>query len=145
MLANEVLTVRQVIEQLDPGARDRVVTTLGQAVHAEVAPMVQLLAPMIGSLTGVTCDAKAQAAILHAVVAFLATQLPAHQGQLEAFASERLAVATTLETALTALPKDRFERVLRGIFEEDEWILVALGAVLGGAIGTMQGLLVLAL
>ena len=145
MLANEVLTVRQVIEQLDPGARDRVVTTLGQAVHAEVAPMVQLLAPMIGSLASVACDAKAQAAILDAVVAFLATQLPAHHGQLEAFATERLAVAATLETALTALPKDQFERVLRGIFEEDEWILVALGAVLGGAIGTMQGLLVLAL
>jgi uncharacterized membrane protein YheB (UPF0754 family) len=34
---------------------------------------------------------------------------------------------------------------LRGVFEEDEWILVALGAVLGGAIGTVQGLLVLAL
>ena len=32
-----------------------------------------------------------------------------------------------------------------GIFEEDEWILVALGGVLGGAIGTVQGLLVLAL
>jgi len=79
------------------------------------------------------------------VVAFLAKQLPTHQAQLEAYATERLAVAATLETALNALPKDQFERVLRGIFDEDEWILVALGAVLGGLIGTLQGLLVLAL
>ncbi|MBP9088129.1 MAG: DUF445 family protein [Kofleriaceae bacterium] len=145
MLASEILTVRHVLTQLDPVARDRVVTTLGHAVQAEVMPMVQLVAPMISSLTGMPCDATAQAAILDAVVAYLATQLPAHQAQLEAFATERLAVAATLETALTALPKDQFERVLRGIFEEDEWILVALGAVLGGAIGTVQGLLVLAL
>jgi uncharacterized membrane protein YheB (UPF0754 family) len=145
MLANEVLTVRQVVEQLDPVARDRVVATLGLAVQAEVMPMVQIVAPMISSLTGVPCDAAAQAVMLDAVVEYLAKQFPAHQAQLEAFATERLGVATTLETALTALPKDQFERVLRGIFEEDEWILVALGGVLGGAIGTVQGLLVLLL
>lgn len=145
MLANEVLTVRHVLTQLDPFARDRVILTLGLAVQAEVMPTVQLVAPMISSLTGVPCDAKAQAAILDAVVTYLATQLPAHQAQLEAFATKRLAVAVTLQTALTALPKAQFERVLRGIFDEDEWILVALGAVLGGAIGTVQGLLMLTL
>ncbi len=145
MLADEVLTVRNVLTQLDPVARDRVVRTLGLAVQAEVMPMVHVVAPMISSLTGVPCDAAAQALMLDAVVAYLAEQLPTHQAQLEAFATEQLGVAATLETALNALPKDQFERVLRGIFEEDEWILVALGAVLGGAIGTVQGLLVLAL
>jgi uncharacterized membrane protein YheB (UPF0754 family) len=43
------------------------------------------------------------------------------------------------------MPKQRFEEVLRGVFEEDEWILVTLGGVLGGAIGLAQGAIVLAL
>jgi uncharacterized membrane protein YheB (UPF0754 family) len=71
--------------------------------------------------------------------------LPAHAPALEAELSRQLAVAQTLEDALQVMPKAEFEAVLRGVFEEDEWILVTLGGVLGGAIGTLQGAIVLAL
>jgi len=57
--------------------------------------------------------------------------------------NKRLAVAETLESELQVMPKQQLESVLRGVFEEDEWILVALGGVLGGAIGLWQGALVL--
>jgi uncharacterized membrane protein YheB (UPF0754 family) len=42
------------------------------------------------------------------------------------------------------MDKVQFETVLRSIFQEDEWILIALGGVLGAAIGTLQAGLVLA-
>jgi uncharacterized membrane protein YheB (UPF0754 family) len=145
MLARDVLTVDEVAKQIEPAARDHAIATLIAAVRTEATPMLQLMGPMIANLTGTPFDEAAQTRVLNAVAAQLATQLPAHRAALTAFANEKLAVAATLETALAAMPKDRFERVLRGVFEEDEWILVALGAVLGGAIGTVQGLLVLAL
>ena len=34
--------------------------------------------------------------------------------------------------------------MLRGIFEEDEVILVVIGGALGGAVGALQGAIVLA-
>ena len=51
---------------------------------------------------------------------------------------EPLGIRQTLETRLAGMDKVEFERVLRGIFEEDEWILVTLGGVLGGLIGMIQ-------
>jgi len=42
------------------------------------------------------------------------------------------------------MEEEEFETVLRSIFKEEEWILVALGGVLGTAIGTLQAGLVLA-
>jgi uncharacterized membrane protein YheB (UPF0754 family) len=80
-----------------------------------------------------------------AAAASIAMVLPAHLPALEAHVAERLAIAATLEDTLRTMPKQRFEEVLRGVFEEDEWILVTLGGVLGGAIGLAQGAIVLAL
>ncbi len=41
------------------------------------------------------------------------------------------------------MPKLEFERLLRGIFEQDEWILIAIGGALGAGVGLLQGLAVL--
>jgi uncharacterized membrane protein YheB (UPF0754 family) len=49
-----------------------------------------------------------------------------------------------VEGKLKAMPKTEFERLLRGIFEQDEWILIAIGGALGAGVGVLQGMLVLA-
>ncbi len=145
MLAREVLTIDDVVQQIAPATRDRAIAELIIALRHEAAPMLHLMGPMIASLTGTPFDDAAQNRMLNAVAAQLMRELPAHRAMLMAFANDKLAVAATLETALVTMPKARFERVLRGVFEADEWILVALGAALGGAIGLIQGLIVLAL
>ena len=43
------------------------------------------------------------------------------------------------------LPKDEFETILRGIFTEDEKVLVGIGGVIGGVIGTLQAVIALSL
>jgi len=49
-----------------------------------------------------------------------------------------------IEERLAVLDKHQFERMLRGIFQEDEVILVVIGGVLGGAVGVLQAGIVLA-
>lgn len=56
-----------------------------------------------------------------------------------------LAIADTIEERLAALPKDEFETVLRGIFTEDETVLIGIGGVIGAVIGTIQAAVVLSL
>lgn len=42
------------------------------------------------------------------------------------------------------MSKPEFERLLRGIFEEDELTLIVIGGVLGGLVGLIQAGIVLA-
>jgi uncharacterized membrane protein YheB (UPF0754 family) len=58
--------------------------------------------------------------------------------------AKRLDIAATIERNLADMPKEEFEHVLRGIFEEDEITLIGLGGVLGGAIGCAQAAALLA-
>jgi uncharacterized membrane protein YheB (UPF0754 family) len=48
-----------------------------------------------------------------------------------------------VEERMAVMSKPEFERLLRGIFEEDELTLIIIGGVLGGAVGLFQGAVVL--
>ena len=69
---------------------------------------------------------------------------PDIQPQLEAYVDDKLDIATLVSSKLKALSKPEFEKMLRGLLEEDEWILVALGGALGLVIGLAQAALVVA-
>ena len=67
---------------------------------------------------------------------------PVLRPTVESHLAENLRLDELIEDRLGSLDKAQFERMLRGIFEEDEWILVVIGGVLGALIGVGQGLLV---
>src|SRR3546814_13417036 len=70
--------------------------------------------------------------------------MPQARGIVEEHLSQSLRLDQLIEERLSVLDKHQFERMLRGIFEEDEVILVVIGGVLGGAVGSLQGATVLA-
>ncbi len=47
-------------------------------------------------------------------------------------------VRNTAITKMQELNEEEFEELLRPAFEEDEWILIAVGAALGFLVGEMQ-------
>lgn len=54
------------------------------------------------------------------------------------YAEEALDLENTLRDRLQALPPDQFTGLLRPIFQEDEWKLILVGAVLGLLVGIGQ-------
>ncbi len=98
--------------------------------------------PMLGMLTG---GAEPSDETLHRVVGVLLDRLlevePALRPTVESHLAETLRLEELIEDRLGSLDKAQFERMLRGIFEEDEWILVVVGGGLGALIGVAQGLL----
>ncbi len=70
---------------------------------------------------------------------------PTARPELESYLATKLDVAETIRGRLQNLSKSEFERILRGIFEEDEFLLVLLGGVLGAAIGLIQAVIMGAL
>lgn len=79
------------------------------------------------------------------LIRLLGERMPEVRPEVEQVVAERLDVAKLVETRLGDMDKADFERLLRGIFEEDEWILVVIGGVLGGLVGLLQAAVVLAL
>ena len=55
-----------------------------------------------------------------------------------AYLEGALALETELTYAMRRMPAAEFEAVLHPVFQEDEWILCGLGAILGGLVGAAQ-------
>lgn len=54
------------------------------------------------------------------------------------YTESALDLETTMREKMAGLPPDEFEGVLRPAFQEDEWILILVGAALGAAAGFAQ-------
>ncbi len=141
--AREIFTPEKLLGTLLGGAG---LPTLLTEVRTTAIGELRSVAPMVAMVTGgtePTDDQLGQLVDTFLARAFVLT--PTVQPTIEAHLAETLRLEELIEDRLGALEKAQFERMLRGIFEEDEWILVVVGGALGAAIGALQGLAVLGL
>ncbi|MDQ3369786.1 MAG: DUF445 family protein [Myxococcota bacterium] len=139
--AAEVITPRNIIELLITGER-------GQQLLAELTQLLsnrldQEWAKVQGLIPIPVTDAQV-AEIKQLVLARMMALTPKLRPEVEALLERQLDIRNTVETRLAALSKPDFERMLRGVFEEDETTLIIVGGVLGGAVGALQGALMVA-
>ncbi|MGB0592396.1 MAG: DUF445 domain-containing protein [Myxococcota bacterium] len=66
-------------------------------------------------------------------------------GELASVAGDKVNVAGILASRLQAMDKGGFEGIIRGLFEREELYLIIYGGLLGGVMGFLQLLVVLAL
>ena len=141
MMGEEVLTPRHLLSRLD---EQGAVSRLTPVALAAAQPRFEAQVTAIARILGTEPTAERQAEAMNASMAGVMMLLPALAGDIESYVQKRLDITGTLEERLAAMDKAEFETVLRSIFQEDEWILIALGGVLGTAIGALQAALVLA-
>lgn len=139
--AREVITPRNIIELVIAGEG-------GQKLMAEVSELVSQRiraewAKLEGSVPIKVTEAQLTElqALITARVLALGVKL---RPEVEALLEKKLDVRATVEQRLAGLSKPEFERMLRGVFQEDELTLVLVGGVLGAAVGALQGAIVLA-
>lgn len=138
--AREILTAKVFIDILTTGeAGERVRKVVAEAVDEKLKTEWKKVEPMVP--IPVPPEKLDQIATL--ITARLAQSAAKLQPEIETYVEEKLEVAHTVESRLGALPKADFERVLRGVFEEDEITLVLVGGFLGLAVGAFQGMLAL--
>lgn len=141
MIATEVVTFKDLNDHIMARGKDKLAARAMQVVEREVNPLLMTL----GMLKGTTLSEKDRTDVLDRVRGALESRAPELMTSLEQTLAEKLAIADTLAHSLGSMSKNEFERVLRGVFEEDEWILIALGGLLGGGIGFLQAAIVIAL
>lgn len=139
--AREILTPANLIHLLTEGEAG---TRIARVVLTRVSDRVDAARPMVEMMTQTQVTDAQLATVKMMIVSRVSESIPELQPEIEAYLERQLQVAELIEGKLKAMPKLEFERLLRGIFEEDEWILIAIGGALGAMVGVLQGLLVLA-
>ena len=136
--AEQILTPRNLIRLITKGAGGE---RLARLISETVATRLDTEWKKVEPLVPVRVEPEVLARIKQLAAQRIVARIPDVTPELESYIERKLDVARTIEGKLAALPKAEFERVLRGLFEEDELVLIIIGGVLGGAVGLVQGLL----
>ncbi len=139
--AREILTPQNLIRIITEGDAG---TRIARLVLTKVSERVDAAKPMVEMMTQTTITDAQLDAVKWMVIERVGQAVPEVRTEVEAYIEEQLGVAELVESKLRAMPKLEFERLLRGIFEQDEWILIAIGGALGAAVGLLQGFVILA-
>jgi len=141
VVANEIFTPSNLIRVLAEGQTGvRIATVLLRRITAaidEQRPVVAMLTE-----TEVTDQQVREVQVL--LVTHLGRRLPEIREDIDEVVHAKLGVAELVRNRIASMSKPEFERLLRGIFEEDELTLIVIGGVLGGLVGLIQAGIVLA-
>ena len=135
LVSSYVLTPANIIEGILKGPySDKVFAMIGKHVQKAVDEQTSFAKPFVTFAVGTQNyrDMK------ECAVSELVSRLPETLKHIENYANDALDLENTLSTRLQSLKPEEFESMLRPAFEQDEWILIAVGAFLGFLVGVFQ-------
>jgi uncharacterized membrane protein YheB (UPF0754 family) len=140
LIAEEVLTVERVLEAALSGPRsDRLLAMIQRQVELTVDAQVGAAKPLVAlGLGPARLHAMKRAAAAKAIA-----RVPETLGGVEGYARRALDVRGSIVRGIRALSPLQYEQLLRPAFRQDEWKLIAVGALIGCGVGELQTLLVL--
>lgn len=135
IVSERILTSQNIFSTLIQGpASDRLVAL----VHMHVKKAVDTAAGLTKPLFQLAQGTQKYISIKQHVANRFVEELPHSIRHIFGYAEEALDIENTLSTRMQALSPGEFEEFLHPIFQEDEWKLILVGAVLGAAAGVGQ-------
>jgi len=135
LIADEIITPKNIIDAVLKGPlSDRLYTMVLKNVQKMVDEQAGLARPLVVLAVG---SAKFQE-MKKLIAAKLLERMPEAMKHMEKYAEDAMDLKRTLVTKMQELNEEEFENLLRPAFQQDEWILIAVGAVLGFLVGEMQ-------
>jgi uncharacterized membrane protein YheB (UPF0754 family) len=139
LIAKEIITPRNVVEAVLRGPlSDRLFALVQRQVHQMVDSQAGLARPLVVMAVG----GRRYQRVKRLVTEMVMDRLPETMAAVEEYAADAMDIRNTLMAKMQQLSPAQFERLLRPAFEQDEWMLIAVGAMLGFAVGEMQILIV---
>lgn len=97
--------------------------------------------PMVKDfLVPIALGAQTYNSLKEDVVQSMLKTVPQYAGHFNRYADRVFDLEDKLGARLAALPPKEFEQMLHPVFQEDEWMILLLGGVLGVLVGFLQGL-----
>ncbi|MEZ4826965.1 MAG: hypothetical protein R3C61_11900 [Bacteroidia bacterium] len=139
IVTERILTSKNIFERLVTGpASDR----LTGIIHLHVKKAVDDIAGISKPLIQLTQGTRKYIQIKNVVSQRFVEELPHSIKHIFGYAEEALDIENTLRTKMQALGPVEFVSFLRPIFQEDEWKLILVGAILGLLAGMGQLLVI---
>lgn len=140
LIADQILTPEKFWEAILNGPLSERLTEL---VHRHVKKAVDEQAGLARPLVAFAVGSRNYIEMKNAVAESMMKELPRAVQHANRYAEDAMDIRNTLITKMQALSSEEFEGMLRPVFKEDEWILIAVGAALGFLVGEMQVYLML--
>ncbi|MBV8063674.1 MAG: DUF445 domain-containing protein, partial [Nevskia sp.] len=135
LIAREVVTARNVFEAVLRGPlSDRLFNMVTKQVQRMVDEQAGVARPFVVFAVG---SGKYQS-MKKMVAEELMKRLPETIKHVESYAADAMDLEHTLVGKMQELSPEEFESLLRPAFQQDEWILITVGAVLGFLVGELQ-------
>ncbi len=135
LIAKEIVTPRNIIDAVLKGPlSDRLFTMVQKQVQKLVDEQSGIAKPFVVFAVGSTKYQDMKRLVAEEII----KRLPDTLKHIESYAGDAMAIENTLSTKMVELSAEEFEALLHPAFEQDEWILIAVGASLGFIVGEMQ-------
>lgn len=135
LMAQRVLTPSAIMASvLSSPLSDRLYTMIQNEVRAAIDEQAGFARPLVVLSVG----GEKYLEMKRLVAGKIVERLPEAMRHVEAYAFEALDIENTLKSKMAQLTVDEYEGLLRPAFQQDEWILIAVGAALGFLVGEMQ-------
>ena len=137
LIADEIITPRKVIEAVLRGPlSDRVFAMIRREVQSAMDRSAGLARPLVVVTIGSARYRQMKATIADKIM----DRLPETMTYVEEYARETMDIRNVLREKMQRLDEKQFEALIRPAFEQDEWILITVGAMLGFVMGEVQAL-----
>ena len=138
LIADEIITPRKVVEAIVRGPlSDRVFAMITKQVQFTLDRSTGLARPLIV----ITVGSGRYQQMKRTIATKIMDRLPETMTYLEEYARDTMDVRGLLVDKMQRLDEQQFEALIRPAFEQDEWILITVGAVLGFMMGEAQALI----
>jgi uncharacterized membrane protein YheB (UPF0754 family) len=140
MIAREIITIPNLLEAILRGPKsDRLFQMITREVHRSIDAQASVAKPFVAIAVGT----KRFQEMKQTAAAKAAERVPETIRHAEAYAINALDVRNTIVDRMRRLSSLEFEGLLRPAFRQDEWKLIAVGAIIGGLVGELQVLVLL--
>jgi uncharacterized membrane protein YheB (UPF0754 family) len=140
MIAREIITIPNLLEAVLRGPKsDRLFTMITREVQKTIDAQASVVKPFVAMAVGTRKFQEMK----QTAAAKAAERVPETIRYAENYAINALDVRNTIVDRMRRLTALEFEQLLRPAFRQDEWKLIAVGAVIGGLVGELQVLALL--
>jgi uncharacterized membrane protein YheB (UPF0754 family) len=139
ILATELFAPDVVLEAILEGpTAEKLFDTIQREVEAALDREVVLVQPLVRVVIGT----RRYRELRLRIVATVMRRLPDTMVEAKAYASRVIDVENTIVHKMSQLTDEQYEGIMRPVFKDDEPLMIAVGAVLGGLVGELQVVLV---
>ncbi|MCK9250476.1 MAG: hypothetical protein M0P31_16060 [Solirubrobacteraceae bacterium] len=139
LIARDVLTPAVVMRGvLTAPTSDKLFALITDEVGRAIDHQTDAVRPLVNLTVGSRRYQELKERVAQVVLA----KMPETTALVEQYATTAMDLETLVAERMEGLTNDEYEGLIRPAFKDDEWVIVAVGAILGGIVGEIQVILI---